>query len=460
MTMRTDVFAEQTILFADDEPALRQLFADLLADSGARVILAGSGTEAMQAINQQPIDLAILDIRMPEPGGLRLLQHLRAKDATVPVLIITGQNSSSVAIESTHLGAYDFLTKPFDLDAVLPIIAHALEHRRKSRQPAATHEQPHLPDPRDTIIGQSAVMQEVYKLIGRVAASDATVLITGESGTGKELVARTLHQTSPRHELPFVAVNCAALTETLLETELFGHEKGAFTGATARRKGRFEQAQGGTIFLDEIGEISGAMQKKLLRVLQEKSFERVGGNISITADVRILAATNRDLWQEVLSGRFREDLYYRLHVINLKMPPLRERRDDIALLTEHFLPRFQHKHNTAPTRLTEEALHALQAYSWPGNVRELENTIERAVVLSQDGLIMPEHLLLDRHEQGTSLLDLAIAEQLRHGYTLAELLAQTRHATLKIALQQHAGNRDAAARSIGVQITDFEEVRQ
>lgn len=456
--MSTEVFHKQTILFADDEPALRQFFADLLADTGANVILVGSGKEAMQVINEHAIDLAILDVRMPEPGGLALLQHLRAKDVTVPVLIITGYSSASVAIESTHLGAYDFLTKPFDLDTVLSIISHALEHRRQTRQIKPDRAAQQLPDPRDIIIGQSAVMQEVYKLIGRVAASNTTVLITGESGTGKELVARTLHQTSPRREMPFVAFNCAALTETLLETELFGHEKGAFTGATARRKGRFEQAQGGTIFLDEIGEISATMQKKLLRVLQDKSFERVGGNVNISADARVLAATNRDLWQEVLSGRFREDLYYRLNVINLKMPPLRERRDDIAMLAEHFLTRFQRKYNTPSTRLTDPAVEVLLAHSWPGNVRQLENMIERAVVLAQDGLIMPKHLLLSSDTQDTSLLDLAIAELLHHGHTLEEVLHQIRRSALMIALQQHQGNREAAARMLHVHAADFEEV--
>ncbi|NJK78756.1 MAG: sigma-54-dependent Fis family transcriptional regulator [Chloroflexaceae bacterium] len=446
-----DIFIDSTILVADDEPALLDLFEDMLGETGARVILARSGSEAIEIINKQALDLAILDVRMPEPGGLALLKHLREKNIDIPVLIVTGFSSSSIAIESTHRGAFDYLTKPFDLDIVLPTIERALEHRRKAQNAQSAPARPTTPDPRDTIIGQSTVMQQVYKMIGRVADSDATVLITGESGTGKELVAHTIHSTSPRRDMPFVAVNCAALTETLLETELFGHEKGAFTGATARRKGRFEQAHTGTIFLDEIGEISPVMQKKLLRVLQEKSFERVGGNVTITVDVRVLAATNRNLWQEVLAGRFREDLYYRLHVINLHMPPLRERKEDIPLLAEHFLNRFQQRHHTPPIRLTQEARDALMNHSWTGNVRQLENTIERAVVLSQDGLVTPEHLLLDQ-QAGPAMLDVAVADLLRQNYTLDKLLSFTQQAAFRIALQQHDGNYELAARALGVDV--------
>lgn len=446
--MTKSLFTGSTILVADDEAELRQLFEDMFTDSGAKLVLAGTGEEALAAVEAHEIDLAILDVRMPEPGGLAVLQRLREKDSSIPVLIVTAYTSSSLAIESSNLGAFDYLTKPFDVDSAMATVRRALEHRRIARQ--AQPRQAEKPDPRDTIIGQSAVMQEVYKLIGRVAASDATILITGESGTGKELVARTLHETSPRRSMPFVTVNCAALTETLLETELFGHEKGAFTGATARRKGHFENAHQGTIFLDEIGEISPALQKKLLRVLQEKSFERVGGNVSIKVDVRILAATNRDLHQEMLAGHFREDLYYRLNVINLKMPALRERPEDIPLLAEHFLARFQEKHKLNRIRLTHKAMTALQNYHWPGNVRQLENSIERAAILAQDGLITVEDLLLGNDTNQQSPLETALALLLREGLSLDQILARTRQTTLRIALAQHHGDDEAAARALDI----------
>lgn len=446
--MTQELFTGSTILVADDEAELRALFEDMLESSGAHLVLAGTGEEALAAIEKHEIDVAILDVRMPEPGGLAVLQRLREKDSSIPVLIVTAYTSSSLAIESSNLGAYDYLTKPFDIDGVLETIKRALEHRHIARHAQTQHAE--KPDPRDTIIGQSAVMQEVYKLIGRVAASDATILITGESGTGKELVARTLHETSPRRSMPFVTVNCAALTETLLETELFGHEKGAFTGATARRKGHFENANLGTIFLDEIGEISPTLQKKLLRVLQEKSFERVGGNVSIKVDVRILAATNRDLHHEMLAGHFREDLYYRLNVINLRMPALRERADDIPLLAEHFLARFQEKHRLSRIRLTSKALTALQNYHWPGNVRQLENTIERAAILAQDGLITVEDLLLHTDGGEPTALETAVATLLQEGASLDQILAHARRAALRTALRQHGGNREAAARALQV----------
>jgi DNA-binding NtrC family response regulator len=448
MHMTQSLFSGSTILVADDEAELRQLFEDMLVDSGATLVLAGTGEEALSAIEEHEIDLAILDVRMPEPGGLAVLRRLREKDSSIPVLIVTAYTSSSLAIESSNLGAFDYLTKPFNVDGAMATIKRALEHRRIAHQ--AQPRQTETPDPRDTIIGRSPVMQEVYKLIGRVAASDATILITGESGTGKELVARTLHDTSPRHNMPFITVNCAALTETLLETELFGHEKGAFTGATARRKGHFENANQGTIFLDEIGEISPTLQKKLLRVLQEKSFERVGGNVSIKVDVRILAATNRDLHQEMLAGHFREDLYYRLNVINLKMPALRERPEDIPLLAEHFLNRFQDKHSLSHIRLTHKAMTALESYHWPGNVRQLENSIERAAILAQDGLITAEDLLLGDESNQQSPLETALALLLREGLGLDQILARTRQAAIRLAIGQHHGDHEAAAHMLQV----------
>lgn len=440
-----------TVLIADDEPSIRALLQDILSPSGLRVLVASSGVEAIAAIETESPDLAILDVRMPEPGGLAILQHLREHNIDIPVLIITAFSSSTVTIEAMRRGAYDYLSKPFDPDNVLLVVGRALEYRRLTRRVRSLEQQIGGKDPRDIIIGHSAPMQEIYKLIGRVAASDATVLITGESGTGKELVARTLARNSPRSEEPFIVVNCAALPETLLESELFGHEKGAFTGATAQRKGRFEQANTGTIFLDEIGEMSQATQKKLLRVLQERTFQRVGGNATIKVNVRVLAATNRDLERAVAVGTFREDLYYRLNVINLRMPPLRERKDDIPLLVAHFLVRYGHRETASPPRITDEALDQLLGYDWPGNVRQLENTIERAAVLSQGGLITPAHLLLPTNERDHHpLMNTVIRELLHQNYQLSDILDAVRREAIEVALQQHGGDRAAAARALGL----------
>ncbi len=443
-----------TVLIADDEPDIRELFQDLLEPSGAQVRLASSGAEALAAIEESEPDLAILDVRMPAPDGLSILQQLRERGSTLPVIIVTAQESSTVTIEAMQHGAYDYIAKPFEPDAMLSLIERALEYRRRTRraQAVAPKARDKAKDPRDLLIGRSAVMQEVYKLIGRVANSDVTVLITGDSGTGKERVAVAIHHASARRDGPFIPVNCAALPETLLESELFGHEKGAFTGAMSQRKGRFEQAAKGTIFLDEIGEMSPATQKKLLRVLQERTFERVGGNITIKANVRIIAATNRDLQQEVAENRFREDLYYRLNVINIHMPPLRDRKDDIPLLVEYFLSRQPKRPDGSPPRLTEETMQWLLDYHWPGNVRQLENAIERAVVLSQGQLIEPEQLLMPGDEQvnKTDLLRTALMPLLNQGQGLESILHHVRTQLITLALEQKEGNREAAARLLAI----------
>jgi DNA-binding NtrC family response regulator len=441
-----------TIVIADDESSIRDLLEDILIPQGVKVLVASTGTEALELIESQSPDLAILDVRIPEPSGLAILRHLREQGNDIPVLIITAFSSSTVTIEAMQSGAYDYLIKPFEPDDVLLAVNRALEHRFLTQRVRSLEQKVGSKDPRDIIIGKSSPMQEVYKLIGRVANSDTTVLITGESGTGKELVARTLHRNSMRSDEPFITVNCAALPETLLESELFGHEKGAFTGAMARRQGRFEQANKGTIFLDEIGEMSPATQKKLLRVLQERSFERVGGNVTVKVDVRVLAATNRDLERAVATGAFREDLYYRLNVINIHMPPLRERREDIPLLIEHFLSRRRHRDGDTPARIAYKALDLLVDYDWPGNVRQLENTIERATVLSQDGLITLNHVSLPTNErEQLPLLHTAMNELLQHGYRLEEILDTVRREVVQAALQRHEGDRAAAARALGVE---------
>jgi two-component system response regulator AtoC len=447
-----------SILIADDDEPIRDLLRDILEPEGANIRLVGSGKEALAAIDAEEPDVAICDVRMPPPDGLAVLQELRSKNIDTPVLIVTAQPSSTKTIEAMQLGAYDYIGKPFDPDEILHTVQRALEHRRLTRLVADLQKKDKsAEDARDILIGKSQPMQQVYKLIGRVAGSDATVLITGESGTGKELVAAVLHRSSNRRDGPFVAVNCAALPETLLESELFGHEKGAFTGAMAQRKGRFEQAGKGTIFLDEIGEISPTTQKKLLRVLQERTFERVGGNAPIKADVRIITATNRDLLEESRSGTFREDLYYRLNVVNIHMPPMRDRKDDIPLLVDHFL----HKHRFSgdkPSRIAESAMNQLMEHDWPGNVRQLENTIERAVVLAQGGLIGPEHLLLsDNVSAREQILDGALARLIGGTEGLPTILASLRRRLIALALERTHNDHAAAARMLGVETIDLGE---
>jgi DNA-binding NtrC family response regulator len=441
----------KTILIADDEAYICELFRDLLEPGGAVVYIAHSGSEALQAIDQNVPDLALLDIRMPAPDGLEVLKHITEEGLEFPVIIMTALESSTSTIQAMQFGAYDYIAKPFEPDEALRVMERALEYRQLTHRVRTLEQQFGQKDPRDTLIGRSPPMQQVYKLIGRVVNSDATVLVTGESGTGKEVVARVIHQSSPRREYPFIAVNCAALPETLLESELFGHEKGAFTGAMARRKGRFEQAAKGIIFLDEIGEMSQSTQKKLLRILQDHTFERVGGNVTIQADVRVITATNRDLEAEVAAGNFREDLYYRLNVIHIPLPPLRERQEDIPLLVQHFLSRKRYSEEPAP-RISEEALQQLVAYDWPGNVRQLENVIERAVVFSQGKVIGVEHMPLpeaDEQEQD-DLLAVALKNMLQRGRSMDAIIGEVRIRLITLALQQESGDRVAAARLLGI----------
>jgi DNA-binding NtrC family response regulator len=439
-----------TILVVDDEPYICELFRDMLEPGGAQVQVAHSGTEALALLEAREPDLVLLDVMIPAPDGLEVLQHIRDQELDIPVIIVTAKESSTVTIEAMQRGAYDYVAKPFDPDDVMRVVERALEHHYLTRRVHTLEQQFGEKDPRDTLIGRSAAMQQVYKLIGRVATSDTTVLITGESGTGKEVVARAIHRSSLRREKPFIAVNCAALPETLLESELFGHEKGSFTGATSQRKGRFEKATGGVLFLDEVGEMSSSTQKKLLRVLQEHAFERVGGNMTIHADVRVIAATNRDLEQAVIDGYFREDLYYRLNVITIALPPLRERKDDIPLLVQHFLSR-RAQAGSPPLRITEEALDLLRSYEWPGNVRQLENTIERAIVLSQSNLIDRDYLLLpDEEESDQDVLTTALTDLLNRGKSLDAILGQVRVRLITIALQQQHGDRSSAARILGI----------
>ncbi|HEX2221772.1 MAG TPA: sigma-54 dependent transcriptional regulator [Candidatus Limnocylindria bacterium] len=389
-----------SVLVVDDDADVRGMLGELLRDEGYHAVFAKTGAEALAEVGRQRPDLVMMDVKLPDQDGLSVLKQMKREHSELEVIVMTAFGGSSSAIRAMEHGAYDYVTKPFEIDDLLATLRRVFEHQQMASEVSALRlELGKSAAERERIVGSSKPMLEVYKTIGKVANSDATVLITGESGTGKELVAEAIHRASKRNPYPLVKVSCAALPETLLETELFGHEKGSFTGAMTQRKGRFELANKGTIFLDEIGEMTAGTQTKLLRILQEREFERIGSNTPIKVDIRVITATNRNLAEEVDKSRFREDLYYRLNVIHIHMPPLRERKDDIPLLVEHFLVKYRAAPGAIPTTITEEALERLIEYDWPGNVRELENAIERAVVLSRGNPITLEHLPFgDRRE--------------------------------------------------------------
>jgi two-component system, NtrC family, response regulator AtoC len=381
------------VLLVDDDKDVLDLLSDLLTESGYAVRRATNGERALASVEKTRPQLVIMDVQLPDQDGLTVLRALKRKHPELEVIVMTAFGGSSTAIQAIGEGAYDYVTKPFETDDLLATLRRVFERAEMAEEVAnLSLELGKSAAKRERIVGSSRPMLEVYKVIGKVAASHATVMISGESGTGKELVAEAIHRASPRNAFPLVKVSCAALPETLLETELFGHERGSFTGAIAMRKGRFELANKGTIFLDEIGEMTLGTQTKLLRILQEREFERIGSNTPIKVDIRVIAASNRDLAEEVDRSRFREDLYYRLNVIHIHMPPLRERKEDIPALVEHFLMKYRWSQDAPPTTVTGDALAQLVAYDWPGNVRELENAVERAVVLSRGDPIAVEHL--------------------------------------------------------------------
>jgi len=460
--MRTDSAGPPgSILVADDEDSIRFVLERVCVQHGHSVVAVASGTEALTSLRTRPFDVALVDIKMPDLSGLDVLTRAREEGVDTLFIVITAQNTMANAIEATKRGAYDYLTKPFDNDQVALLITRAMELRRLTGNLERLHGE--LRQRHELVIGRAPAMQEVYKVIGRVAPSDATVLIQGETGTGKELVAKTIHYHSARSG-PFVALNCSAIPNELLESELFGYERGAFTGALERRIGKFEAAAGGTLFLDEIADMPLALQAKLLRVLQEREFTRVGGREAIRADVRIIAATNQDLEAAGRAGRFREDLFFRLNVVRILVPPLRERRGDIPELIEFFIDKVNRELGTTIVGVSDEAREALMRHTWPGNVRELENALLRAAVLARGRTLVPEDFALAGQPRQCAAEALPLDEAVRR--RLAELLqadataaAGDLHAMLisaverpliELVLERAGGNQVKAAEMLGI----------
>lgn len=430
-----------TILIIDDEKNIREGLSAALELDGYSVKLAANGAEGLALIEKGDIDLVITDLRMPGISGEEVLAKVRGESPGIPVIVLTGHGSIDTAVDAMRNGAYDFLTKPLSLDRLSLIVKRALAGRELEIRHSSLQQELNAQASFESIIGKSAEMQRIFQMVRKAADSKASVLITGESGTGKELIANALHNLSPRKSNPFIKVHCAALSETLLESELFGHEKGAFTGAAARKRGRFELANTGTIFLDEIGEINQNVQIKILRVLQDKRFERVGGEETLEVDVRVIAATNRNLEEEIAQGRFREDLFYRLNVVHIQVPPLRDRKDDIPLMLNAFLDEFNRENNKSITGFDSRSRSALYKYDWPGNIRQLRNCVESAVVMCSGNEITLEDL--PPTVRGAAELNVI---QVPVGITMAE--------AEKIIIQQNLasnqGNKSKTADILGI----------
>ena len=441
-----------TILIVDDEANLRKTLAEIMRARGYSILEADDGTSAIEVLRASTPDLIFSDWKMPKMGGEEFLQQLHGNPrlASVPVIVITAYGSSHSAIEAVRLGAYDYVTKPFDMDEIVLTAERALDHSALNSEVLRLKSQngQGFVSGAGRLIGASGPMLEVFIMIGKVAETDSTVLICGESGTGKELVAEAIHNYSQRKDKPFVVVNCAALPDNLLETELFGHERGAFTGAVGRKTGRFELAEGGTIFLDEIGELSPSLQSKLLRVLQERTFERVGGTETIRGNFRVLAATNRDLEASVRANVFREDLYYRLNVVHIQIPPLRDRRSDIVPLAEHFLHLYSEKNGFEAVGFSDEAVLMLQNYFYPGNVRELENMIERAVLMARGRVVMPEHFPARTSSNGHG--DSGQPEVDLLALPFHRSIAELEKLLIRKALAESGGNKSEAANRLQI----------
>ncbi|PYN62673.1 MAG: hypothetical protein DMD92_02300 [Candidatus Rokuibacteriota bacterium] len=436
--------ARPVVLVVDDDAGVRESFRLTLEDH-YDVVDVPDGLRALDAVRASQVDLVLLDIRLPEMDGIEVLERIKAIDEGIEVVLVTAVRTVRTAVAAMKLGAFDYLTKPFEEDELLAVIARALEKRALEREVTFLRGELARARDFDEIVGHHPAMQKVYHLVAQVARTTTTVLITGESGTGKELVARAIHRQGPRRDKPFVAVNPAAVAESLIESELFGHERGAFTGANQRKLGRFELAQGGTLFLDEIATLKGELQVKLLRVLQEREIERVGGTHPIKIDVRVVAATNADLKDAVARGAFREDLYYRLNVVSIDVPPLAQRADDIPLLVQHFVHRYSRECNKPVDELSPEILTALREYGWPGNVRELQNVIERAVVLAEGPVIqlsdLPLDVLLPKHREKVRTADHLPLKNATEEFE--------RQIVLRV-LERVGGNQSEAARILGL----------
>lgn len=436
------------ILVVDDDQGHLKTLNTIVTSWGYQVSTAEDGVQAVDRVKAGPFDLIIMDVRMARMDGIEALKRIKAYNPAIPILIMTAYSSVDSAVEALKTGAYDYLTKPLDFDVLRLSLQRALEHTHLKTENQNLREKLGDNFHWANIIGNSPKMKAMTDMLAMIAPSEATVLITGESGTGKELIAKSIHYNSPRKAHPLVVVNCAALTETLLESELFGHEKGAFTGADRRREGRFMQADKGTLFLDEVGETSPTMQTKLLRVIQEREIQRVGGSETLPVDVRILAATHRDLAEEVNAGRFRQDLYYRLNVVTVEVPPLCEREDDIPLLAQHFLDRFAEKNRKQVKGFSPKAMDMLRKYRWPGNVRELENTIERAVILLAGDHVTEKELpptvtepyLFSQAEAGAPAASVAVNRPLE----------EIERAAILGTLQDTGGNKSETARRLKI----------
>ena len=438
---------------------MRELLSIVLRREGYEVVLAETGTEAVRALERQPFDLLISDLRMPDMTGVDVLRAAKQLDPELAAILVTAYSSTDTAVEALRLGACDYLTKPFDVDELKILVRHTLERRHLRQENVLLKRALGEAHCFSNIIGRSAKMLAVFRLVETIAPTTSTVLVSGESGTGKELIARAIHYNSLRRDRPFVALNCGALPETLLESELFGYMRGAFTGAGTNKKGLLEAAQGGTLFLDEISEMSALMQVKLLRVLQERRFRRLGGTDELEADIRIVAATNRDLPKEIAEGRFREDLYYRINVIPVQLPPLRERGEDVAMIADHFVERFARQMGKRVTGISRAAAELIEAYEWPGNIRELENAMERAVALEAAPAILPDSL--PDAVRGGARPQLAFVAPAQPaplpegGFSLEQHVAQVERDYISEALRKAQGVRSRAADLLGMSFRSF-----
>lgn len=444
------------ILVVEDDPSVRTVLSELLERTGYRVETAADGAEALALAKNISFQLHLIDYELPGMNGIDLMREIKRVHSHAVCILLTGFGTIELSVKAMKSGAFDFVSKPFQVDVVLSLLKNALEYHRLKHENLLLQKMVREKYQFENMVGQSPLMQGVYELIERVADSDSTILIQGESGTGKEVVAKTIHFNSPRRDKPLIPVNCGAIPEALLESELFGHEKGAFTGAVTSRIGRFELAHGGTLFLDEISELPLPLQVKLLRVLQERSFERVGGNKTIHVDVRIVAATNQDLELAVDEKRFRKDLFYRLNVIPMMIPPLRERKEDVPLLIDHFISRFNEKKQRKIQGVVPDAEKLLLEYPWPGNIRELENLIERLVTLKQEGLIQPSDLpdkLTKSHERRL-LFQFELPEE---GANFSELVSEFENQLLQQALSKANGVKNRAAQLLKMNRTTLVE---